>query len=716
MQSPARNILTAGVLLLILTAAWLDQRQVPAPGRVPQSTDRPGPAQADPIRWFREDADGCLLPQQIESATDEIERGAGAQWRSGAATDQLEVDPCGNVWGLWFNSWVVYVGGDIGRRGHVQLPTANAEAGQIARSGVHAFLPRKGELWLLGNQSRLVRYREGGWRGIDAPQRCLRGDLVEHETAPWLLCRDAGASELYRWDEAGEAWQAKSIALPRIDVIRVDTHGRLFAAGAGWVARLDDWQEGRWHSVEAKFGDPVALSVRDTQAAVADENGISILDLEADSPRQHHPMRGVRNLAFGTQGLWVAAWRQGLHHFDGKAWTHWDYRGGLADDTARDLLISPQGALWLAGTPDASVAESHAAAALQSIQPAQAIAGDIYRDACQAARGEFRERGLSGQIAQEGIGTKHRVFFDDEQVCPDPFRADEEVSLQVRRRSDGALLQFSFNPHQSRVRCHADCGDSVRAAVLETWRLSLWLPENGVTHARLVEHSIPVPEPTPSDSPSAAVALPADGSVWLASRDSGIWRFKGSDWIHFGADHGFHSDNPVVDLEVDHLDRVWASTLPSRYAVEKEVTYPFHVFESESWRHFEPAVMRARNLAAGRIFRGPARVVAETNGGLLQLDPALADEALDRSLPGSISDLAIDSAGILWMAHSIWSTHRGLLLAQGARQAHLDSRDGLFEDRIRRVAFDDEGGIWLMAESGRVGVYARQDLFDRAGF
>jgi hypothetical protein len=89
--------------------------------------------------------------------------------------------------------------------------------------------------------------------------------------------------------------------------------------------------------------------------------------------------------------------------------------------------------------------------------------------------------------------------------------------------------------------------------------------------------------------------------------------------------------------------------------------------------------------------------VACTGGGLVYLAAGHGVAAFDgdrwqypRPLAISADDIEIGPDGRLWMA-----TERGLAVYDGARLRRLDARRGLVENRIRDVALDHYGRVWL---------------------
>jgi hypothetical protein len=78
---------------------------------------------------------------------------------------------------------------------------------------------------------------------------------------------------------------------------------------------------------------------------------------------------------------------------------------------------------------------------------------------------------------------------------------------------------------------------------------------------------------------------------------------------------------------------------------------------------------------------------------------------------GFVAALAVDPANNWWVGHSFFG--EGITLNRGNPWWHLDSRQGLYSDRIRAIAADDRRSVWLIDDAGRVAVYLRTDLIER---
>jgi ligand-binding sensor domain-containing protein len=181
--------------------------------------------------------------------------------------------------------------------------------------------------------------------------------------------------------------------------------------------------------------------------------------------------------------------------------------------------------------------------------------------------------------------------------------------------------------------------------------------------------------------------------------------------------------NRIESLVEDGAGNVWVGTYPPFDAENGRHGYAgLHRYDGERWRHLEPGPRAAWNreeyftLASEStnellVLAGGENIAVATNGGL-----SIYHDGDYRSWSGRhpglasgfIHSLSQDVDGRLWLTHAYWGP--GLSWRSAGLFRHLDSRDGLFADRLERVASDGEGRVWILATSGRVGVYRRSSF------
>ena len=63
------------------------------------------------------------------------------------------------------------------------------------------------------------------------------------------------------------------------------------------------------------------------------------------------------------------------------------------------------------------------------------------------------------------------------------------------------------------------------------------------------------------------------------------------------------------------------------------------------------------------------------------------------------------------MAHSYFGD--GLTWFDGTQLNHINKKEGLFDDRILKIAHDRSGRVWVQASNGSTAVYPRSYLEER---
>ena len=245
--------------------------------------------------------------------------------------------------------------------------------------------------------------------------------------------------------------------------------------------------------------------------------------------------------------------------------------------------------------------------------------------------------------------------------------------------------------------------------------MSWFVPRSTGARSGFDRIDLDAPQPLPLEAPGMAIELPDDGSVWVGTREDGVLRYRNGAWERHAESTGLGGAGKLIDMAGDHLGRMWVLSQPaaSNPLPERGSIAPLHVWEGDRWRPLTPSwassAVQARALVPGRtgmllVSNGPLYAIEEDGSA-----PRLIGQDI-----GEPAAVAVDEAGMLWIAESLWSSRRGLRIIDGGRVGHLDSRDGLVDDRIRSLAWDGRGQVWMLSERGRVAVYDRQLLFRHA--
>jgi len=698
----------AAVLALVLAGMILSQvnhSTPPAPLSAMPAVEREAAPQA---AGLDDDGEGCLRPTRTSRLGEPVERSDAIEWQTTAAADRLRVDRCGSVWGLWFNSWSVSLYGDPAHIGHVAVPNRGRLAG-LARSGVAAFLPaHDATLWIVGNNGELARYRQGGWQRLPAPERCTPAALELVDGDVWLACGSSSAP-LSRWDEQAQSWLpvAGTGAVP-IARLAVASDGLLFAAGAGALGAYDGGPEQPWRWL-AQTPAPTALAADDEHVHVGSEDGLHSFD------RRGRPLgkalagdriSGV--VATGNGRIWASVVGGGLRHFDGRSWHEWRFAHGLPDDEGRDVLLDDRGRLWLAGSVGGVLDERQAARRIVSLADPPPIDGNTFDDACAAADALLGERDVAGHVARQRIDGRMRVFFDGHQVCPDPWNGPRTVPL-AWRRGDGAIVEVASNGHRGHVDCGSPCTDEQRRTMAPLWQVRVHRPLPGGRGLQPAE-TLPLPDPLPTQSPHSALLLGGDDTVWIGTRDRGLYQYDGRRWRQHQADDRFDRGNGLVTLLEDASGTVWAGAHP-RWLPEagRHAGAALYRWRNGRWStpDADEPLSRWSTLTLTAIDDG---IAIGSNGGMAEITSS-GIRVIGSDVFGQrafVATLAQDPQQAWWVGHG--SFDPGISRLQHGQLMHATSRNGLFADRIRRIAVDDADRLWLLESGGRVAVYPRAAL------
>lgn len=226
-----------------------------------------------------------------------------------------------------------------------------------------------------------------------------------------------------------------------------------------------------------------------------------------------------------------------------------------------------------------------------------------------------------------------------------------------------------------------------------------------------------------------SVAPEADGSLWVGTDGSGLYRYSAGRWQHYGAEQGL-ANWYVPAVAVGPGDEVWASDFwwGGPYRLENgRFNRPRGIEESSNpvyallpldqggllignrdglrrwqdgrstWLARAPRVTapevcalardRSGTLWAGFADGGLARIVGD-QVTLFQRADGLASEA--------VTSLSVDGEGTLWVG----TADRGLCRFKDGRFANLGREHGLADNSICAILDDARGYLWLSTHHG----------------
>jgi streptogramin lyase len=510
------------------------------------------------------------------------------------------------------------------------------------------------------------------------------------------------------WDPRAKAW--REVAETRgviFDRFHATPWGSFLAGGPElWV--LNEPQGADWkflwrgaggsedwvHSLDS---DP------DGRIFVGTRNGFYVLNRNGRVAAHHLPGGWVTAVVPRPGGrYWAATWQEGLFFVDGPKVHRFGYAEGLPEDAVADMVLDAKGDLWFScgGLHVARVEDAERV--IRRAPSPTAMKGRIFPDACAAAEALLGGKRASGQVAVETVEGRSVVFLNGRQACPDRNHQPGD-GVNAYRRSDGALAVMDFNGARFSNGCPRPCPPEQAREMQKRWAGYLMLPvEQGAGFRRV---DLPPVEPVPASTPNGEFFLDAQGRLWVGTGDDGLYRFDGARWTRFAEEARLFPRNVIEWIAEDAEGSIWVASYPL-FAKGKGYENPnLHRWKDGVWKHWSPDDGLGYWTAECVLPMGSGAVAVGTNGGLSILDEGGLRTYKGEEMAAShfVASLSEDAQGRLWITHLYWGN--GATLFDGVRSTTLDSRDGLFADRLRASAHDGEGRVWLVADDGRVGVY-----------
>jgi ligand-binding sensor domain-containing protein len=213
----------------------------------------------------------------------------------------------------------------------------------------------------------------------------------------------------------------------------------------------------------------------------------------------------------------------------------------------------------------------------------------------------------------------------------------------------------------------------------------------------------------PSSTPNRELFLDSRDRLWFGTNGDALYSFDNGKWIRFAEAADLHPDNAIDMVAEDAMGRIWVASSP-RFVRGKGYLHGYlHRWDGKGWKHWNS---KEGFSAHSLQFLQDGTLAVGSNGGLflLEADELVSAKTEESTSPHFVYSLSEDAKGRLWIAHLYWGN--GVTVFDGRHFHTVDSRDGLFADRIKASAHDAAGRVWLLADDGRVGVY-EADVFER---
>lgn len=646
--------------------------------------------------WF---AAGMLFGPAAPAQKVAAEAGPGTFWRTlekPHGVVALALGPDGRVWACHGGGITTFPAGRPDRPDVLKVPWSGGNAKGFA-------LDRQGRACVAAWHAWTLPCFDGkGWSTLPLPAEYL------HAVGVFRGRFYAAAQSLKGWDPRSKAW--REVAETRgsvFDHFHATPWGSFLAGGpelwtlnepegAGWkflwrgAGGSEDW-------VNSLDSDP------DGRIFVGTHNGFYVLDRKGGVLARHLPGEWVTAVVARPGGrYWVSTWQSGLFFVDGPKVHRFGYAEGLPQDAVADMVLDAEGHLWFSCGGLHVTRVEEAERAIRRAPGPTAMEGRIFADACSAAEALLGGRDASGQVAVENVEGRNVVFLNGRQACPDRHQGTD-AGFVAFRRSDGALAVMKYNGYRFSNDCPRPCPPDRAKEALGWWRGYLMLPVEKGAGLRRVD--LPPVDPLPAEAPGLDFILDAQGRLWVGTRGDGLYQCDGKRWTRFAEEARLYPDNLIEQVAEDALGSIWVASYP-RFIQEKGYPHPnLHRWTAGTWKHWSPDDGLGYWTAECVLPMQSGAVAVGTNGGVSILDEGglRTYKREDMAASHFVSSLSEDSRGRLWITHLCWGN--GATLYDGVRFHTLDSRDGLFADRLRASAHDGDGRVWLVADDGRVGVY-----------
>ena len=469
-------------------------------------------------------------------------------------------------------------------------------------------------------------------------------------------------------------------------------------------------RDGLWHDVVRSLSEDAEGRLWiGTDAGLDCWSGGQLVRDASLPPRRREPFSRV---LCGRDGLWVVIGGF-LHQVRNGQYVRENPEGEPPSDIAvASVRKGPSGRLWFGGISGRLSVATNGAPKL-ALPPGK-LSPDTILDVCETRRGDvwvgMASTGLrrlrNGQVlpltAGEGLA-------DNSIRC---VMEDREGNVWVGTSAGGL---HRLKPKKLRLVTTADgLTHNVVLSLAEDGEGAVWLGSNGGglsvgRHREAATTSASAPDWEMEfaaaelsyllDNESLPAVLAArDGTLWLGTWNSGLFRKRGATLDQFNLTRP-ESDEPVVALCEDGAGGVWVGTHESGLKQFKDGVFTSYRSTNGVAARFITALAKD---ATGRLWVG-------TGGeGLSCLaNGAVKTFTAKEGLAGDfVRAIYPDAQGRLWVGMS-----GGLSLIQEGKVHSFTTAQGMWDDTVSQILEDDQGWLWLGSNRGIFRV--RKEEFQR---
>ena len=211
---------------------------------------------------------------------------------------------------------------------------------------------------------------------------------------------------------------------------------------------------------------------------------------------------------------------------------------------------------------------------------------------------------------------------------------------------------------------------------------TLWIGTNGGGLIKMQDNNFVLFQDDTLQQSNIITAIDRDkeGFLWLATRN-GVMKFKDG---NFERDQRLQSlaNSAILSLMIDSKDNIWIGTLGEG----------LFILSGNQLTHLDESSGLDDNSVRSMLEDSRGNVWIGTNIGVnLYRDSQLSKMNIDDQNSGFfVNDIIEDPFGAIWVASDI-----GLIKSYKGKIEILDQTNGLVDNNVQSLAFDNEGSLWM---------------------
>jgi len=329
-----RIITLLNLLLIIILAACGKQEQAPTPASTTQQSATPAPTTAEATSTIKEGKGFTGLGYRV---VDAFNVGKGTYVRS------MALDHKKNV--LWIGTSIGVLEVDGNTRN--MLHTYNRDQGLANEYVFGIMVDNDGEKWFGTNGGGISRFKDGQWKTY-FPMHGLADywvySFAQQANGTIWIGTWAG---LNAFDKKTEKFTTylKELVNEWVYGLAVDSKDHVWIGTEGGVNMFDGKT---WKAWTHKDG----LGAPNTEnLPLSSNSGLGTRSRHNLSPMQFGQKTYNPNYVFALvtgkdDSVWAGTWGGGVSHYDGKTWTNYTTKDGLAGNIVYSLARDANGVLW----------------------------------------------------------------------------------------------------------------------------------------------------------------------------------------------------------------------------------------------------------------------------------------------------------------------------------------------------------------------------------